>query len=1099
MTDKPVNFLDEISNFIFTNKYARYNSVVGRRETWGECVDRVMTMHIAKFRKKLSKEDLAEVKWAFDEVNDKSVVPSMRSMQFAGKAITAANSRVFNCAVRHVDSIRSFAEIFYLLLCGCGVGIGVSRHFINRLPCLVGAKDKTGTVLTYVVDDSIEGWSDSIEALLNCYFHNTAYTGRKIVFDYSKIRPAGAILKTSGGKAPGYKGLKNCHRKIKALLDHVIEDLDQTRIKSVNAYDILMHVADAVLSGGIRRSATSVIFEKDDEDMMNAKTYFTVSKYTKFSLDEETQIYHGKVTVNKKVYEIEIPAAGFDWEYKQLVDKNQISWHHIEPQRARSNNSVLLLRDQTTELEFESIIERTKQFGEPGFVFANHPWQLFNPCFTIDTKVLTDQGWRTFGELLGTTPTIVQDNRVRGLVLPLTGEEAWDVSLGSVGTTTNVSPLVSKTGENQAVYELELSCGRTVKATANHHFATRRGMVELADLQVGEDKVLLALPNTPVIDQDYKFKLGFLAGLIEGDGGLTDETAMIDVWHEEHTRFEPTLELIEEMVKDHLTPQSLVSTTKMATDAPKFKLQTQVGTCVKHRLSSPPLARVLAQYGFTEKHTDLSWLHKNSKEFKAGFISGMLSSDGHVDYNDNSRSVSLRITQSNKEGLKTLQLVLQELGIMARVYPLLPEGPRMLPDTDRVLKEYNCKASYRLVIPGVVNCQHAEEMFQLLFGKKERLLEVLADKKSCNTKNESTVVKITPVGSEDVYCLKEDNRRTLIANGMTARRCFEIGFIPVTADGVCGVQFCNLSSINGAQVKSVADLMRATKSATIIGTLQASYTEQLSYLSPAAKQLTEDEALLGVSITGVMDNPDIILSPDNQKAAAEYALEVNREWAAKISIKPAARVTCIKPEGTSSLVLRSASGIHPHHARRYFRRVQCNKLDPVYKFFKERNPHMCEPGVWSANKTDDVITFPLTVSDTAMVKADLSALAHLNMIKSTQQNWVLTGTSPEANTKPVSHNVSCTTIVKDDEWSSVIKYLYDNRAYFSAVSLLPFIGDKLYKQAPLEAVTTDEDEAKWDALITSYVPVDYKELKEDEDSTRVQETASCAGGKCELF
>lgn len=698
------NFLDEISHFIFTSKYARYNSVAERRETWEECVDRVATMHMAKFRKRLNKADMDEIKWAFDMVKKKVVVPSMRSMQFGGKAVMTHNARVYNCAVRHIDSIRAFAEVFYLLLCGCGVGIGVMPHFINRLPSLVDATDKTGTVLTYVVEDSIEGWSDSIEALLNCYFKNTAYTGRKIVFDYSKIRPEGAPLKTSGGRAPGYKGLKNCHRKIKALLDHIIEDLHQTRLKPINAYDILMHVSDAVLSGGIRRSATCVIFDLHDQEMMDAKTYFKVSKHTKFSYDDDSKFYSGKVTVNKKVYEVDLS----EWEYQQLVKNGTVGWNHIEPQRARSNNSVLLLRNEVSRAQFKEIVERTKQFGEPGFVFANHPWQMFNPCF-------------------------------------------------------------------------------------------------------------------------------------------------------------------------------------------------------------------------------------------------------------------------------------------------------------------------------------------------------------------------------------------------------EIGFIPVTEDGVCGVQFCNLSSVNGAQITTKADFLEAVRAATIIGTLQASYTEDLKYLSHAAKQLTEEEALLGVSITGAMDNPAVLLDKENQIEAGKYAVEINALWAEKLGINPAARVTCIKPEGTSSLVLRSASGIHPHHARRYFRRVQCNKVDPVYKFFKSVNPHMCEPSIWSANKTDDVITFPLTVSDQAIVKADLDALKHLEIVKSTQQNWVLSGVNETHNRKPVSHNVSCTILVKDDEWEQVINYLYDNREFFSAVSLLPLIGDKLYKQAPLEAITTDDDEAIWDKLVTGYKSVDYRKLKEDEDTTKVQESAACAGGKCELY
>ncbi len=139
-------------------------------------------------------------------------------------AIEAKNERMYNCCVTHIHSIRSFAEVFFALLCGCGVGTGLSRKFLGRLPDLANASNKTGTVVTYVIEDNIEGWADSVEALLNCYFINTAYSGRKIVFDYSKIRPAGSPLKTGGGKAPGYEGLKAAHKKIKALLDRVIED-----------------------------------------------------------------------------------------------------------------------------------------------------------------------------------------------------------------------------------------------------------------------------------------------------------------------------------------------------------------------------------------------------------------------------------------------------------------------------------------------------------------------------------------------------------------------------------------------------------------------------------------------------------------------------------------------------------------------------------------------------------------------------------------------------------------------------------------------------------------------------------------------------------
>jgi ribonucleoside-diphosphate reductase alpha chain len=649
-----VDMLDEISKFVFTSKYARYREDLGRRETWHEAVGRVEEMHLNQY-KWLPQEQQDKIRWAFDLVRDRKIGPSMRSMQFGGKAVEAHNARIYNCAVRHIDSIRSFAEVFYLLLCGCGVGIGLRNKYLDRLPDLVGPQDKTGTVVTYVVEDSIEGWADSVEALLLCYFKGNPYSGRKLVFDYSKIRPEGAPLKTGGGKAPGYKGLKAAHQKIKALLDEIIEVGRQVRLLSINAYDIIMHEADAVLSGGVRRSATSVMFDIHDELMLNAKTG---------------------------------------------------NWFNENPQRGRSNNSVILLRDETSLYDFERIVDITREWGEPGFVFADTDDVLYNPCF-------------------------------------------------------------------------------------------------------------------------------------------------------------------------------------------------------------------------------------------------------------------------------------------------------------------------------------------------------------------------------------------------------EVSFIPVTDDGVCGVQFCNLTTINGAKIKTRHDFYEAAEAAAIIGTLQAGYTD-FPYLSNAAKKLTESEALLGVSITAMLENPEVLLNSEYQTTAAELIKNVNKEWADYLGINQAARTTVIKPEGTSTLVFGSmCSGIHAAHARTMFRRIQMNKLDNVYQYFKQYNPHLCEESVWSAYKTDDIVTFPVTVPESAIVKSDLKALDHLDIIKRTQQNWVIPGTT-EANRKPIHHNVSCTVIVQDDEWQEVVNYLYENRAYFAAVSFISASGDKDYAQAPMEAVVTERDWQKYNVLMGDYLPIDYTYMREESDGTSLMQELSCAGGKCEL-
>jgi hypothetical protein len=156
---------------------------------------------------------------------------------------------------------------------------------------------------------------------------------------------------------------------------------------------------------------------------------------------------------------------------------------------------------------------------------------------------------------------------------------------------------------------------------------------------------------------------------------------------------------------------------------------------------------------------------------------------------------------------------------------------------------------------------------------------------------------------------------------------------------------------------------------------------------------------------------------------------------------------------------------------------------------------MTEESVWSTNKTDDVIAFPITVSEEAVVKADLSALEHLHLVRETQLAYVRTGANEQSRCQ---HNVSCTVIVEEREWEEVTAYLYEHREDFCAISLIPACGDKLYAQAPMEAVSTEEDELRFAELIARYIPVHYTALRERSDTTNLVGEVACNGGKCEI-
>jgi ribonucleoside-triphosphate reductase len=369
--------------------------------------------------------------------------------------------------------------------------------------------------------------------------------------------------------------------------------------------------------------------------------------------------------------------------------------------------------------------------------------------------------------------------------------------------------------------------------------------------------------------------------------------------------------------------------------------------------------------------------------------------------------------------------------------------------------------------------------------------------------NNSVVLRRDRVSQEDINEFIEHTRSHgepgyIFADHNEAlfNPCGEAGFIPVLEDGETGAQFCNLTTINGTAVHLKEEFIRYAKAASLIGTLQATYTD-FPYLSEASKKLTEDEALLGVSILGILSSP-VLYDPETQRAAAAAVVETNKIWADKLGINQAARCTLVKPDGQSALLLGSQlSGIHPAHAHTMFRRVQVNRQDQVYQYFREHNPSFCDKSVWSANDTDDIICFPIQLTNGAKVKSELSAIQHLEIVKSTQENWVNVGKT-EVNRKQVAHSVSCTIVVKDTEWEEVAKYLYDNRDYFSSVSLVPSTTDKLYKQAPMERVATKEDQAKFERLQKNLKLVDYSKMYEQKDNTVRQEMIACAGGACDL-
>jgi ribonucleoside-diphosphate reductase alpha chain len=742
--------IESLKNYVFTSKYSRYIPEKMRRETFEEAVERVMDMHRKYFSAKgLDIEDLLKV--CEEAMKKRMVLGSQRAMQFGGEPILRKHARIYNCTTSYCDRTRFFQEALWLLLCGCGVGFSVQSHHVKKLPDI---KRPMGANATFIVPDTIEGWSDALGVLLSSYFVAEQpfpeYAGKIVHFDYSQIRAKGRPIGSGMGRAPGPEPLHRSIELIRTLIDTRIGD-GHTRLRSVDAYDILMHASDAVLSGGVRRSATICLFSPDDDLMATAKTG---------------------------------------------------NWFTENPQRARSNNSAILLRDNTSHQQFSKLMKSVKEFGEPGFVWTDSLEMTFNPC-------------------------------------------------GEIG-----------------------------------------------------------------------------------------------------------------------------------------------------------------------------------------------------------------------------------------LYPQI--------------------------------------------------------------------------------------------------------------DDVTGFAFCNLCEINMGIVDTAEKFRAACHAAAILGTLQADYTD-FPYLGDVSTRIAKREALLGISMTGMMEHPAIAFDAKLQREMAQHILDVNAMVAKRIGINPCARATCVKPAGTTSSILGTSSGIHPHHAKRYFRRAQANEDELLVDFFKGQNPKAVEKSVWNPNGTDVVLTFCVTASPDALTKRDVNAVDLLNKVKLTKENWIDAGKRTELCAQPwLSHNVSNTISVKDDEWDHVESFIYDNRHAFAGISLLPEGGDLDYPQAPFcEVLSADEivdyygvgallasglivdgmhafddnlwaacdnvlgrgenldtptakvypkrvyeameeirtakmdwirrahkfasnyfggDRIKltrclkrvsackhWEDLTRSYAPVDYTQLIERQDNTTVTQTVACAGGKCEII
>jgi len=313
-----------MSDAKFYESYGRYRDDLERYETWGDSIQRVMDMHHTKYKEVMSPQLEELMQFAQEAYSDKLILGAQRALQFGGKQLLTKNAKIYNCTSSYCDRSAFFKEAFWLMLCGCGIGFSVQKQHIAKLPNI---KPRNKQSKAFIVEDSIEGWSDAVGALMSSFFdEKSEYAGRKIYFDTTNIRPKGAEI-SGGFKAPGPEPLDKALKLIEQLIKDELA-IGATKLRPIIAYNIMMYVADAVISGGVRRAATKCLFSHDDEEMIAAKTG---------------------------------------------------NWFIKNPEFGRSNNSAVLLRDSTQFEEFQEIMKSVQHSGEPGFVWTDDLELLFNP------------------------------------------------------------------------------------------------------------------------------------------------------------------------------------------------------------------------------------------------------------------------------------------------------------------------------------------------------------------------------------------------------------------------------------------------------------------------------------------------------------------------------------------------------------------------------------------------------------------------------------------------------------------------------------------------------------------------------------------------
>jgi ribonucleotide reductase alpha subunit len=965
--------------YVYTRSYSRWNEAEGRREFWNETVDR----YISYMQSKLGFSDyFADM--GREAILKMDVVPSMRAMWAAGSAADASNVTIYNCSYLPVDSLRSFAETLYILMCGTGVGFSIESKYVNKLPDLPKKLDNVDETL--VVQDSKIGWAD---ALLQ--FMEALYDGKILKVDCSLVRPKGSRLKTMGGRASGPEPFQDLLKFITNKVSTAIFLDKRNKLSTLDCLDIQNKIAEIVVVGGVRRSSQISLSDFDDTAVATAKS-------GEFWIDNP----HRAMSNNSVSYTSRPPFNDFLKEFTNLITSG-------------TGERGIFNRD--------AAVRWAKYSGRRD---PNHEWGT-NPCLPPGTMVLTRDGHFPIEELVNKLVDIWDGNR-------------W-VTIDNF----------RQTGENQPLLKITMQDGSEECMTPYHKCVLENGdKVEAKDLRPGDR---LAISNAPLVTDGVPVSAAYLKGFLIGDGTSNKR--------------EPTLWLYD---TKYCCEQRLLDSYKeiaFNTELPEFVDSTYNRKRMKGLNNK---AGEFIDWTTTYKNKLPSYLFSADFKSKCEFIAGLFDSDGCA--SDTKNGWMYQLSSVSKELLLDVQKLLKTIGVYSKVCLNKKAG---IVDFNDGYGQYETKDLYRLTISQESSVTLAKSVvFSRLisFANKETTYKLKT--------NRNTFVDVTPAGiSEKVYCCTvPTNHCFSLSNGLLYGQCGEILLRPYS--------FCNLSEVVARSNDSLEDLKHKVKVAVMFGAWQAMFTD-FPFLNPQWKKNAEEERLLGVSVTGIMDHKT--LGATNSKANKWWAelkstaIAEAERWAKRLGCNMSAAITCVKPSGTVSQLTDAASGIHPRYANYYLRRYRISTTDPLFKMVVSQGMPWSPENGQTVDKCDTaVVTFPVKAPPGSKTRNDMTAIEQLEHWKMVKHFWS-------------EHNPSITVYVGDDEWFKVADWVWNNFDDIGGLSFLPK-HNHIYQQAPYEEI----NEERYKEELAKMPKLDYTQLSkfEIEDATEGAKTLACVGDKCEL-